>query len=127
MAGLALPGGGYGSAGKGISNLDAFKKYSQVRPSYKSGQVESVWNNAKNTNGLVRDPNTNQIINWTPGQTRKGVWDMGHRPGQEYSLMLQRLQKGEITQNEFLSHYRNPQNYQPELPANNRSRRYEQK
>jgi hypothetical protein len=109
------------------SSVDAYKKYSQSRPAYKAGQVESVWNQAKNANGVVKDPNTNQIINWLPGQNRRGVWDMGHRPGQEYNLLLQKLQKGEITEQQFLQHYRNPQNYQPELPSNNRSRKYEQR
>jgi len=34
--------------------------------------------NAKDPDGLVRDPNTGEVINWTPGESRKGVWDMTH-------------------------------------------------
>ena len=35
--------------------------------------------NAKDPDGLVRDPNTGEVINWTPGESRKweqyGIWD----------------------------------------------------
>lgn len=35
--------------------------------------------NAKDPDGLVRDQNTGEVINWTPGESRKwvqyGIWD----------------------------------------------------
>jgi hypothetical protein len=34
---------------------------------------------------------------------------------------------GKISKDQFLQHYRNADNYQPELPTNNRSRKFEQK
>ncbi len=52
------------------------KPYANSRPSFRKGVVEEVWKNAKGPDGLVRDRNTGDIINWTPGQSRKGVWDM---------------------------------------------------
>ena len=54
------------------------KPYTNSRPSFRKGVVEEVWENAKGPDGLVRDPNTGEVINWTPGESRKGVWDMGH-------------------------------------------------
>ena len=63
------------------------KPYTNSRPSFRKGVVEEVWENAKGPDGLVRDPNTGEVINWTPGESRKGVWDMGHLPEAKYSEM----------------------------------------
>ena len=54
------------------------KPYTNSRPSFRKGVVEQVWENAKGPDGLVRDPNTGEVINWTPGESRKGVWGMGY-------------------------------------------------
>ncbi len=54
------------------------KTYTNRRPSFRKGVVEEVWENAKGPDGLVRDPNTGEVINWTPGESRKGVWGMGY-------------------------------------------------
>ena len=54
------------------------KPYPNSRPSFRKGVVEEVWENAKGPDGLVRDPNTGEVINWTPGESRKGVWGMGY-------------------------------------------------
>ena len=55
------------------------KPYTNSRPSFRKGVVEQVWENAKGPDGLVRDPNTGEVINWTPGESRKwvqyGIWD----------------------------------------------------
>ena len=87
--------------------------------------VEDVWENAKGPAGLVRDPNICDIINWTPGQSRKGVWDMGHIPEAKYSEMHEAYMNGELTTKEFVDWYNDPANYRPELPSNNRSHKYE--
>ena len=91
----------------------------------KKGVVEEVWENAKGPDGLVRDPNTGEVINWTPGESRKGVWDMGHIPGAKYSEMHEAYMNGKMTTKEFVDWYNDPTNYRPELPSNNRSHRYE--
>ena len=57
---------------------DDTKPYTNSRPSFRKGVVEEVWENAKGPDGLVRDPNTGEVINWTPGESRKGVWGMGY-------------------------------------------------
>ena len=101
------------------------KPYANSRPSFRKGVVEEVWENAKGPDGLVRDPNTGDIINWTPGQSRKGVWDMGHIPEAKYSEMHEAYMNGELTTKEFVDWYNDPANYRLELPSNNRSHKYE--
>lgn len=101
------------------------KPYTNSRPSFRKGVVEEVWENAKGPDGLVRDPNTGEVINWTPGESRKGVWDMGHIPEAKYSEMHEAYMNGELTTKEFVDWYNDPHNYRPELPSNNRSHKYE--
>lgn len=101
------------------------KPYTNSRPSFRKGVVEEVWENAKGPDGLVRDPNTGEVINWTPGESRKGVWDMGHIPEAKYSEMHEAYMNGELTTKEFVDWYNDPANYRPELPSNNRSHKYE--
>ena len=113
---------GLSQVGNGGSDT---KPYANHRPSYRSGVVEEVWNNAKGPDGLVRDPNTGDIINWTPGESRQGVWDMGHIPEAKYSEVHSEYMKGNITLQDFLDWYNDPNNYRPELPSNNRSHKYE--
>ncbi|MCJ2186968.1 GH-E family nuclease [Novosphingobium beihaiensis] len=104
------------------------KPYSNPRnrPSYGAGQVEMVWENAQQ-NGRVFDPNTGELLTWDRSVSRAGQWDMGHLPGQEYRALHGRYMSEEITLKEFLQEYRNPNNYRPESPSSNRSRRYEAK
>lgn len=101
------------------------KPYTNSRPSFRKGVVEEVWENAKGPDGLVRDPNTGEVINWTPGESRKGGWDMGHLPEAKYSEMHEAYMNGELTTKEFVDWYNDPANYRPELPSNNRSHKYE--
>lgn len=101
------------------------KPYANSRPSFRKGVVDEVWENAKGPDGLVRDPNTGDIINWNPGESRKGVWDMGHIPEAKYSEMHEAYMNGELTKKEFVDWYNDPNNYRPELPSNNRSHKYE--
>lgn len=114
---------------KGATNTgeasNSSKPYTNSRPSFRNGVVEEVWENAKGPDGLVRDPNTGEIINWTPGESRIGVWDMGHIPEAKYSEMHEAYMNGEMTTKEFVDWYNDPANYRPELPDNNRSHRYE--
>lgn len=95
------------------------------RPSFRKGVVESTWNNAKGPDGLVRDQNTGDVIYWSPGQSRKDIWDMGHVPGQKYYDMYQKYIQGEMTPKQFRDWYNNPNNYRPEIPRNNRGHLFE--
>ena len=101
--------------------------YQDSRPSLRKGVPEQVWQNAMedSVDGKVRDPLTDTVMEWEPGQPRKGVWDMGHRPGHKYSDMHELYLKGEMTPQEFRDWYNDPANYRPELPSSNRSHRAE--
>ena len=68
---------------------------------------------------------TDIVIEWKPGQPRKGVWDMGHLPEHKYSEMHKRYLDGELTPKEFRDWYNDPEHYRPELPNTNRSHKIE--
>ncbi|WP_257988622.1 GH-E family nuclease, partial [Bacillus sp. V33-4] len=95
------------------------------RPNYGKGQVDIVWENAKDIDGKVYDPNTGEELFWDKSKSRAGQWDMGHTPENKYSNWHEKYIKGEITKEEFLDWYRNPNNYRPESPSTNRSHKYE--
>jgi hypothetical protein len=99
----------------------------KTRPSFRKSTVEDVWKRAQeeSPDGIVRDPHTDEVIDWKPGEPRKGVWDMGHVPGQKYSEMHQRYVDGELTPQQFRDWYNNPDHYVPETPSANRSHKYE--
>ncbi len=105
-----------------IKNVGFPPKYWENRPKYASGQREAVWNRASaNGKKTVRDPNTGKILKYDE------PWDMGHRTGQEYDQLRDMYYRGEISEEEFLAEYRNPDNYYPEDPSSNRSHKYEEK
>lgn len=98
--------------------------YANSRPSYGDDQVEQVWNRAKDADGevWVLDKNGDPVkVDWQPGQPRRDVWDMGHVPGQEYRTMREEYLSGQISKEEFLKWYRDPDNYVVENPGRNRS------
>jgi len=95
------------------------------RPAYQEGLVEQVWNRAQR-NGVVRDPNPpHEVLPWDRTRSRFDQWHMGHRPGHEYVRLVDRYVDGEITWDQFLAEYNNPNHYYPELPSKNMSHAYE--
>lgn len=62
-----------------------------------------------------------RLIEWQPGDPRNGLWDMGHIPGEEYRNLKQNYLNGDITYDEFLDIYRDPENYRVQDPYRNRS------
>ncbi|RFS21212.1 hypothetical protein DVR12_17665 [Chitinophaga silvatica] len=47
-----------------------------------------------NNDGKVRDQNKKWIIlKWNKNLPRTGQWDMGHKPGQEYKRLFNKLMK----------------------------------
>ena len=101
------------------------KPYATSRPSYGKGQIEQVWENAKDPiTGKVYDPSGVEIT-WDPTKSRNGQWDMGHMPDAKYSVMHKLYMDDLMSLNDFLAWYRNPANYRPELPSTNRSHKYE--
>ena len=47
------------------------------------------------------DPNTDEVINWTPEESGKGVWDMEHIPEAKYSEMHEAYMNGKLITKEF--------------------------
>lgn len=118
----------YVSKLKQIRSVERAKlPYLKSRPSYAKGQVEDVWEAAKQLDGNVYDPNTGALLSWNKSTSRAGQWDMGHRAGLEYAELHRRYRLGTMSKSDFLGHYRDARNYQPEGVGPNRSRRYQHK
>jgi len=86
---------------------------------------KEVFNNNVDPDGVLRDPNTGDIIKWKPAQPRKGVVDFGHNQGSSYSEMFQKYKNREITLNELKEFQFDAKNYRLETPSANRSHLYE--
>ena len=110
-----------------IDNEALYQKYKKNRPHLSQSTIQKAWDAAKDEEGIVRDPNTDEELTWDKFKSRYDQWHMGHKPGSEYRTLLQKLRKGEITEAEFKKEYNDPKNYQPESPGANMSHRYEQK
>jgi uncharacterized protein YukE len=96
------------------------------RPSFRKGVVDDTWAEAQRRGGgTVRDPYTDEVIQWAPGTSRRGVWDMGHLPDHKYAEVHRRYVNGEMTPAQFRNWYNNPDHYVPQTPASNRSHKYE--
>jgi hypothetical protein len=55
--------------------IDTYKRPS----SFREGIRDKVWETAKDADGLVRDPQTGLVMD------KSASWDMGHKPGFEFS------------------------------------------
>ena len=108
-------------------------KYWKGRPSYKEGQVETVWENAKDDtekiffkkDGIEYIRDKNGTVSWNKDIPRNGQWDMGHivediKKPNIYAREYDKYLSGEITEDAFLEWYRNAKNYEPQLPRYNR-------
>ncbi|NQX11804.1 hypothetical protein HQQ80_09225 [Microbacteriaceae bacterium VKM Ac-2855] len=116
--------------------------YANHRPDYAPRQVKQVWDNARAqqleevAEGRPGSPPsapgpdqlwvTNisgdwKLIEWRPGEPRKGIWDMGHLPRAKYAELRNQYLSGAISKNEFLYRYRNPSNYHVEDWLRNQS------
>lgn len=133
-SGMITPARTEGSGSEVISTLgyelektDQYKPYSNPnsRPHYAPGQVEQVWENAKQMDGKVYDPNTGEELFWDTSSPRNGQWDMGHIRGEEYHKLWERYMNGDIDYETFLKNYRDPSMYRPEASGSNRGRTWE--
>ncbi len=95
------------------------KKYR--RPGFRKKTKEDAWNNAKDAEGKVFDPNPDNPVEIKP--TDK--WDMGHKPGYEFWKHQESAQSRDITREQFLNEYNNASHYRPELPSSNQSHKLE--
>jgi hypothetical protein len=120
-----LPAQGPNGVAFGLTRAER-EAYVAQRPNrYRKSVVEKVWENAKDANGKVYDPNTLEELQWDRSKTRSRQWDMGHLPGKSYDQLKQRFLNGEISKKQFLDEYNNPANYRPEGQSPNRSHRYQ--
>ena len=94
------------------------------RPSLKEQTILDVWNEEVRPDGTVLDP-AGRVIEWTPGTPRRGVWDMGHIPGEKYHDRWLEYVNGEMTPAEFREWYNTSEHYRVEHPTTNRSHKYE--
>ena len=103
------------------------------RPSYRQEFPYDLYvsyikgnNITRPADAIIRDEITKEVINWLPGQPRKGVVDFGHLPKQKYSKVFNEKYLTEIwTPKELRDWYNNPKNYRFETPYTNRSHQYE--
>jgi hypothetical protein len=86
------------------------------RPSgFRKGVRETVWETAKDSEGVVRDPGSGRIMD--PNEP----WDMGHKPGLEFRKHQRSALRRKLTRKQFLDECNDPNHYRPELPGSNRS------
>ena len=82
------------------------------RPSgYRKNAKETVWDKAKDEQGVVKNPITKKVMDI------EEPWDMGHG----FRKHQQSAADRKITRKQFLDEYNNPNSYRPELPESNRS------
>ena len=94
------------------------------RPSFREETILKVWEKEVRPDGTVLDP-AGRVIEWTPGTSRRGVWDMGHKPGQKYHDKWLEYINGDMTPAQFREWYNKPKHYRVEHPTTNRSHKFE--
>lgn len=93
----------------------AWSNFKYRRGKFRKGVREEVWENAKQSDGVVRDPVTNAVMN------KREPWDMGHKPGHEHWKHVRSAEERGLTRKEFLDEFNQASHYRPELPSSNRS------
>ena len=68
-----------------------------------------------------------RVIDWKPGQPRKGVVDFGHKEGDEYRRQFEKYKNREITLEELKKFQREAEHFRLELPSENRGHGHEKK
>ncbi|MEG0523645.1 MAG: GH-E family nuclease, partial [Erysipelotrichaceae bacterium] len=84
-----------------------------------------VYNKNLDPDGVLRDPNTGDVIEWKPGQPRKDIVDFGHKSGNSYKDMFEKYKNREITLDKLKEFQFDPDNYRLENLSTNRSHKYE--
>ena len=97
------------------------------RPKHSDDLINTVWDTAKGPDGQVRDPHTKEVLVWDKSKDRSKQWHMGHKPGKEYSKLVDSLIDGKISYDDFIREYNNADNYHPEHWLENISHKHEEK
>ncbi len=86
---------------------------------------QKVYDACVGEDGVLRDPHTNEVINWKPGEPRADVVDFGHKTGLEYDDVFQEYAHGKITLEELKKFQYDADNFVLEAPSANRSHSFE--
>jgi len=62
-----------------------------------------------------------RLIEWRPGELRKGLWDLGHRGSAKYSELRENYLSHRISKDDFLHQFGLAENYRVEDPLRNQS------
>ena len=108
----------------GMTRAEKEKLVSKRPNRRRKGVVDKVWENAKDENGRVFDPNTGEELFWDKSKKRDKQWDMGHM-GKTHEEFKQDFIEGRITYQDYLDEYNKVENYKPQAVGPNRSRRYD--
>ena len=115
----------YGEKAESLIKRNGYPpKYWKSRPSYKEGQVETVWENKAHGKDYFINENS-ELITWNKDIPRNGQWDMGQLEDQKYSDMYDRFLRGKMSEQEFLEWYRDAGNYEPQTIPFNRGHKGE--
>lgn len=86
----------------------------------------AVYNEQVGPDGVLREPyEPYDVIDWKPGQARRGVVDFGHQEGKSYSEMFRKYKNREITLQELKDFQFDPNNFRIEKPSANRDHSHE--
>ena len=89
------------------------------RPSgWRAGMRDDAWNNARGRDGLVRDPETGDVLD--PNEP----WVMGHPPGWEFRHHQRSAAERDLPRSDFLDEYYSVP-YRPESPSTSSSGKHE--
>lgn len=86
---------------------------------------QAVYDRQVSPDGVLRDPNTGEVINWKPGEPRTGKADFGHDKGRSYNNEFKKYKNREITLDQLKEFQSNPDNFRIESPSANRGHKYE--
>lgn len=106
--------------GRAIRWTQERSRLMRTRPEYRDGLVNDVWEASKGPDGRVRDPHDPDIeLHWDRNRSRYDQWHMGHKPGHEYYKLVDRYVEGQISWDQFIAEYNNPNFYHAEDPIGN--------
>ena len=104
------------------------KQYGRPGPRGKEKLLfeQAVYDAQVGDDGILREPYPPyRVIDWKPGQPRKGVVDFGHKVGKDYDSMFKKYVSGEITLIQLKEFQCNPDNFRIEIPSSNRDHSHE--
>ena len=87
--------------------------------------INELYNKQVGKDGILRDPNTGEIIPWKPGDKMKGIVDIGHKSGKEYIKAFRKYQSGQWSLDKLKAFQSNTKNFYLEAARSNRSHVFE--